>query len=240
MDDPAKAPWFLRWPNGTQYTEAELSRPHSGFEAQAFWDFRQPAAAAYFVASVLSTMASPAVDGTYADDVSGIPAEHPHVVGNTNLSAAEVLALQQATQAANMALINASVSAGKYVWQAFGAGDGATRGPSAASCAAWMRQHCAPEQQAQPLLQQHVAGSSANQSLAAFLIVRPPNGYLGWGWYSNDANWDQLFLLQPGTPTGLCSEGPAGVFSRGWSAGTAVLDCNAWRAELPFPALQGS
>lgn len=236
LDDPARAAWFLRWPNGTVYVEPEASRPHGGFAAQGFWDFREPAAANYFVASVLATLASPAVDGTYADDAEGVPAEHPDVARHTNLSAADVRALQQATQLANMALINASVAAGKYVWQAFGAGDGASPGPSRASCAAWMRAHCAPARQQQPLLQQHDA-AAANQSVAAFLIVRPPNGYLGFGWYSNDRNWDPLFLLQPGEPRGLCAEGPAGVFSRSWSAGTAALDCNAWAADLPFPSL---
>ena len=38
-----------------------------------------------------------------------------------------------------------------------------------------------------------------------------------------------------GVPTGLCAEGPAGVFSRVWSAGTAALDCNGFTADLPFP-----
>jgi hypothetical protein len=234
MDDGARAGWFLRWPNGTQYVEPEASRAHGGFSAQAFWDFRNNSAGEYFVASVLATLGSPAVDGTYADDVTGVPAEHPDVAGRTNLSAADVRALQAATQAANMALINATVRAGKYVYQAFGAGDGATRGPTRETCAEWMRDRCAPARQAEPLLLQHDA-AAANQSVAAFLIVRPPNGYLGWGWYSNDGNWDDVFLLQAGTPTGLCAEGPAGVFSRAWSAGTAALDCNGFTADLPFP-----
>ena len=236
LDDSTRAAWFLRWPNGSVYTEPETSRPHGGYEAQAFWDFRVPPAADYFVSSVLATLASPAVDGTYADDVSGVPAEHPDVVRHTNLTAAEVLALQQATQATNSALIAAAVQAGKYVWQAFGAGDGASRGPTQATCVAWMQQHCTPARQAQPLLLQHNA-SAANQSIAAFLIVRPPNGYLGWGWYSNDQQWSSLFLLQPGTPTALCAEGPPGVFSRAWTEGTAELDCNEWTASLPFPSL---
>jgi hypothetical protein len=236
MDDPARATWFLRWPNGTLYTEPETSRPHGGFDAQGFWDFRVADAADYFVSSILATLDSPFVDGSYADDVTGIPAEHPLIIPRLNLSVADVQALQYATQATNMALINATVSHGKYVWQAFGAGDGAKPGPSPATCAAWMRDHCTPARQGQALLQQHNAGA-ANQSVAAFLIVRPPIGYLGWGWYSNDNDWDPIFLLQAGTPVGLCQEGPEGVFSRVWSAGTAVLDCNTWTADLPFPSL---
>lgn len=236
MDGVNGTAWFLRWPNGKMYVEPETTRPHGGFEAQAFWDFRVDAAATYFVSSVLAAIASPAVDGTYADDVTGVPAEHPNVVNRTNLTSADVLALQYATQTTNMALINATVAAGKYVWQAFGAGDGATAGPTRDTCADWMRSRCVPSQQMAPLLLQHDA-TAANQSVAAFLVVRPPIGFLGFGWYSNDANWDPLFLLQVGTPAGLCIEGPSGVFSRAWSAGTATLDCNSWTADLPFQAL---
>jgi hypothetical protein len=238
IDDGARARWFLRWPNGSMYFEDETSRPHGGFAAQAFWDFRNASAGAYFVASVSATLsaAGAAVDGTYADDVTGVPAEHPLVVARTGLSAAELRALQDATQAVNAALVNATIAQGQYAWQSFGAGDGATRGPSPASCAAWMRDRCAPARQAQPLLQQHDA-AAANQSVAAFLIVRPQNGYLGYGWYSNDDDWDPLFLLQVGSPLALCAEGPAGVFTRAWTAGTARLDCNTWTADLPFPTL---
>ena len=32
----------------------------------------------------------------------------------------------------------------------------------------------------------------------------------------------------------LCEEKPRGVFSRRWSNGVAALDCNTWRARLPF------
>ena len=236
MDDPTRAGWFLRWPNGSLYTEPEKGRPHGGFDAQAFWDFRMAPSAAYFVSSILATMDSPAIDGTFADDVNGIPDEHPLIISRLNLSASDVQDLQYATQATNMALIKATVLAGKYTWQAFGAGDGAKAGPTRENCATWMQEYCAPSRQIEPLLQHHDA-VSANQSVAAFLIVRPPNGYLGFGWYSNDANWDPLFLLQAGTPRGLCAEGPSGVFSRNWTNGLAALDCNSWIADLPFPSL---
>jgi hypothetical protein len=237
MDDSTRASWFLRWPNGSIYTEPEKGRPHGGYNAQAFWDFRVAPSAAYFVSSILATLDSPAVDGTFADDVNGLPAEHPLVISLLNLSASDMQAIQYATQATNMALINATVQHGKYVWQAFGASDGARPGPTRVTCSAWMQEYCAPTRQSEPLLQQHDA-AFANQSVAAFLIVRPPNGYLGFGWYSNDKNWDPLFLLQAGTPTGLCAEGPTnGVFSRNWSNGVAALDCNSWIADLPFPSL---
>ena len=36
-----------------------------------------------------------------------------------------------------------------------------------------------------------------------------------------------------GEPAGLCTEGPAGVFSRPWTYGAVTLDCNKWGAEIP-------
>ena len=82
-------------------------------------------------------------------------------------------------------------------------------------------------------------GPASNQSVAAFLITRPPIAYIGWGWESGLTydKWSEIFLLQPGTPTALCEEKPRGVFSRRWSAGIARLDCARWEAELPFPSL---
>ena len=71
-----------------------------------------------------------------------------------------------------------------------------------------------------------------NQTLAAFLVTRPPVAFLGGR--LRDADWSPLFSLDVGVPLGLCDEGPAGVFSRRWSNGVAALDCNTWQARLPF------
>ena len=83
--------------------------------------------------------------------------------------------------------------------------------------------------------------ANQNQTVAAFLITRPPYAYLGWGWESDDRNWNDIFYLQVGEPlpggAGICNEGPSGVFTRAYTAGTASLDCNAWTALLPFPSL---
>lgn len=131
-----------------------------------------------------------------------------------------------------------------------------------------------PAMQGAPLTQQFDA-ANANQSIASFLIVRPPYGceyplqrhtaycapstlpsalspmnptrspllhislpsVIGWGWESDDRQWNDIFYLQAGEPLGLCAEAPAGVFSRAWSNGVAQLDCNSWTATLPFPSL---
>ena len=83
------------------------------------------------------------------------------------------------------------------------------------------------------------AGDADNQTVAAFLITRPPIGFLGWGWESDDRKWptSNIFLLQAGTPTGLCVSEGGGKYSREWTNGKASLDCETWTADLPFPSL---
>jgi hypothetical protein len=106
------------------------------------------------------------------------------------------------------------------------------------NCIDFMREYCKPEYQNYPLaLQMDTTETVKNQTVAAFLIVRPPYGWLGWGWESDERNWDPIFLLAVGEPSGNCVEGPSGVFSRTWSAGTPVLDCNLWSASLPFNSI---
>jgi hypothetical protein len=98
---------------------------------------------------------------------------------------------------------------------------------------------CDPAEQANPMLMKMVTGPAAdvNATVAAFLITRPPYAYLGWSWESGDEKWDDIFLLQAGTPTGQCVVEAPGVFSRAWTGGVARLDCGKWEAELPFPSL---
>ena len=62
----------------------------------------------------------------------------------------------------------------------------------------------------------------------------------GFGWVSDDHDWREGFYLQPGEPTGLCEESKPGVFSRAWTAGVASLDCNTFKASLPFPSLKSA
>jgi len=145
------------------------------------------------------------------------------------------LELRYATQEASSELIYATTLANKYNWQAFGAQDGVPGGVTQANCASWMRARCTPGFQGGTLIMQmDNAPSNAQQTVAGFLIVRPPYAYLGWGWESDDKNWNDIFYLQVGEPTGLCNETSPGVFSRPWSRGTPTLDCNNWSSSLPF------
>ena len=174
------------------------------------------------------------------------------------MSDTELSALRFATQSTSQTLINTLIAAGKYNWQAFGSRDTSSpapapppgraflasravafkSGPSPSTCASYMATFCSPSYQERPLLMRmNNDPKVANQTVAAFLIVRPPHAYLGWSWESDDRDWNEIFLLQVGEPQGLCSETAPGVFARVWSEGTASLDCNTWSAELPFAAL---
>ena len=219
---------------------------------QFFWNYLENDAAQYYINSVVASLADNATDGTFTDDVDGLPAEHPDVQAKIGMTDAELEALRFATQSTSSALIYALVAAGKYNWQAFGSHDTSAPAPppgraprrgrsfrapvSPGTCAAAMRAGCTAAAQAAPLLQHHDR-AHANQSAAAFLITRPPIAYLGFAWESDDRDWDPVFLLQAGEPVGLCTEGPAGVFSREWTKGKAQLDCNTFTASLPFESL---
>jgi hypothetical protein len=135
-----------------------------------------------------------------------------------------------------------------------------------ATCSAQMRLLCSAESQKRPLLM-GVAGNccelpsagdsgsasagrcdklvscnrGGNHTLAAFLVTRPPFGYIGAGWLYCDSVGspskhlrDPLWNLNTGTPLEGCMEHAPGVFSRRWSGGLASLDCNTGDTLLDF------
>jgi hypothetical protein len=80
------------------------------------------------------------------------------------------------------------------------------------------------------------------QTMAAFLITRPPVGFIGSYKLRDDPNpfpphhnaHDPLFDLDVGEPLELCSEVSPLIFQRKWSKGVAALDCNTYEATLAF------
>ena len=110
-----------------------------------------------------------------------------------NMTDAQLAELQYATLATNMLMIEALVPNQKFNWQAFGAEDGVNGGPSKGNCAAWMRTACTPAAQGAPMLMQmDNSAANANQTVAAFLISRPPYAYLGWGWESESVTRSRI------------------------------------------------
>ena len=238
MFDPAKADWFLQYTDGAGRKNGTVFDQPRAEGSQYFIDYRNPAAAAYFVASIVNATVALGADLTFTDDRDGCCVEHASVPQLLRLSDAEVAALQFATQSAGQWLATSLAAAGKTCWDCLGGYNLGVR-PTAATCAPTMRALCAPQAQGRSMLMGFSgnggSGADLNQTIAAFLVSRPAIAFLGSRW--QDASWSPLFNMDVGEPVGLCQEGPVGVFTRQWTRGQAALDCNAWAARLPFPLL---
>ena len=67
-------------------------------------DFTNPEASDYFVTSVVESCNSPYVDGSFSDDVGGVPEEHGNVMSRINMTSEQLAELQLATAKALAAL----------------------------------------------------------------------------------------------------------------------------------------
>ena len=112
---------------------------------------------------------------------------------------------------------------------------------------------CAESSAAPPLLWGIVPGSSSEpfpqltQDVAAFLLLRGPYAYIGYGvwgmsWpvgtsFTNStgpvAGLPQLLKDDYGTPLGTCV-GVKNVFTRQWSKANVTLDCNVFEGSIVF------
>ena len=232
-------------------------------QEQFLWNFSEPALRAWWVTNFFSGKGgteSQYVDGCFSDDVMGVPEEHPDAVARLGMTAAQLTQLQRDTQQTWNLAAASLIEEGGYSWQLFGVSDYAAAPPSdkdPAACTAQMREYCRPARQELPMLM-GLHGNCArlgytgnaplesctrgtNFTLAAFLVVRPPHGYVGSGWLGCDALgkppvhvWEPLFDLDVGEPAELCQERKPGVFSRTWSKGSAALDCNTLEPTLRF------
>jgi hypothetical protein len=258
MYDPTKRDLFLQWPNGTLYSRGSYPpwvRP--GIGMMLYWNYSNPAAGDYVISSILASVNGTDVDGTFTDDSSGGFPEHGYVATDLK-DAMNLTQFYQDSNATYVKLVYALTAANKTNWQSLSRGRGSgsmsrslnNMGFRNTTCAAFMRGMCAvaKAEPKRPLLMNGPCGESekngrvtcnhVNQSVSAFLIVRPELAWIGDGWESDDSTFDPIYLLQPGVPTGGCQEGPTqGVFTRRWSNGVATLDCNTFTANLPFPSL---
>lgn len=164
MRDPAKGTWFLQYTdgsgrkNGTIYNEIGEFPPGVTIGDQYFWDYRVDAASEYYVSSVLESVSDPAVDGTFTDDVTGLPNEHHAVQRRIKMNDSELHQLQGATNATHARLVERLLAAGKSNWQAFFGNDVAFGDDadgvhiSRATCTEFMRYYCTPQMQRQSLM----------------------------------------------------------------------------------------
>lgn len=74
------------------------------------------------------------------------------------------------------------------------------------------------------------------QDLAAFLLIRGPYSWLGWGWKgpSRSYYFPPEFHADYGVPSGLCHETSAGsgVFTRDFSKSTVTMDCGTYTGSI--------
>lgn len=75
---------------------------------------------------------------------------------------------------------------------------------------------------------------SFKEHLAAFLLMRGPFAFFGYGWVGCSQIYTRPKELDAdyGTPLGLCKETATGVFSRGWTKATVSLNCNTWKGSI--------
>lgn len=115
------------------------------------------------------------------------------------MTAAQLKALQNATAVTHEALVAALLrrasSIGKPLTTGTGLGRPWGRKGALASCGPTATPRCR---------RSRWLWAWARGSTRAFLVTRPPIGYLGWGWESDDRKWNDVFYLQPGEPTGHC------------------------------------
>ena len=231
MYDPSKADWFLQFTDGEGHKNGTIYNQRRTEGDQFFIDYRNLDAVAYFANVTVSLLVENDIDLTFTDDAVGIPVEHPQLPALLRLSPAEVAHIQFATQAYGQYLATALAANGKTCWDCVSGLNLGPR-PTQANCATLVRELCDPGGQGRSMFMGYSGGGNLNQTIAAFLITRPPMALLGSRW--QDAEWSPLFEMDVGEPVGLCVEGPQGVFGRQWTRGRAELDCNTFQANLPF------
>jgi hypothetical protein len=76
--------------------------------------------------------------------------------------------------------------------------------------------------------------TSPLQDVAAFLLVRGPFSWIGFGWEGCDRNFSYPpeLDLDVGEPLGLCEESAPNVWTRRWSGANVSLNCTAWTANI--------
>lgn len=238
MYDPTKADWFLQYTDGNGNKNGTIYNEPREEGDQFFIDYRNADAAAYFVSSIVNATIKYNVDLTFTDDRDGIPVEHPDLPATLRLSPDEVAAAQFATQAAGEWLATSLASVGKTCWDCLSGYNLGQRPIPGPTCSTTMRELCDPGAQGRSMFMGYSGPERAgplNESLAAFLITRPPIAFFGSRW--QDDQWSNLFNLDVGEPEGLCVEFPSQVFSRQWSKGSATLNCTDFTANLNFSML---
>ena len=203
------------------------------------------------------------LNGTCTDPVQGASETDREAVADMGLSDADVFDITQAWLKTHTAVQAAILGAGGYTWSLLPGQANANASPRMLvrgdACIAALRAACAPDSlwQSAPLLMGLTPSDDFDDArlpyleaeVAAFLLMRGPHAFLGWGvwgmswpagvtWKSDEG---PVVGLPPllrtgdwGSPAGMCEEvGESGVFERQYQAGRVSLDCHTYQASIP-------
>lgn len=239
MYDPSKADYFCKYQTGPK--QGQIYQENIGEGDQFFINWTTPGVVDWFIQqSVLGPggLASPYVDGVFTDDEWDLFPEHDGAAAAMGLSAADQRSLLLAKQRAYDRMLTALIDRQGYAWSAFVGGqyDGTLAAVTKANCASYVRELCAGDRYDRPVFLGLNSGA-VRESIASFLVARGPHWYLGTGWSgcsNNRLARPQEFDLDVGVPLSKCNETTPNVFTREYSKGKVLLDCQAFSATLAF------
>ena len=176
----------------------------------------------------------------FTDEMEMFPGDDgDNVLGVIGTTQDDARAQQAAGRDAHQEMIDSLAANGKYMWQAFQAGNGIGSNTNnnsqggiyfdAAYCTQWMAQRCDTKWVNERAITVQWDSANINVSIASFLIVRP-----AYAWLGGNRLWNDAFRWNFGEPTSACRNGSApGTFERDWTFGTATMDCLSYTASVP-------
>jgi hypothetical protein len=235
------------------------------------WDHRNASLREWLVIEYMlgaTGLGSGVVQGFFVDDYwsgpqgsnNSLPGTAPgpseidsHCLEDMGLSDSDVEDITQGWIETMSAMQLALVEAGAYTWSLIPGEAYANAMPvtiDQATCAATVENGCSGQYDSAPLLfgltpaRSNDWFPSSSQEVAAFLLMRGPYAWAGWGewgmvWPSgsdwNDPHSEVIpfpaeMLQEYGTAVGKCVQTKPGVFSRQYENLTITLDCNTWNA----------
>jgi hypothetical protein len=204
------------------------------------------------------------LNGSCTDPVQGPTEIDAHSQVDMGLSDGDVTDITRGWLQTMTEAQAAILAAGGYTWslipgQANANAEPVIVGDDAKSCAATLRDACRADApwQTVPLLFGLHAGNASDplpfleQDVAAFLLMRGPWAWAGYGVWGMSWPVGSSFLSPNGTAVALppqlsadygvpvdavCAESAPGVFTRKWTKAVATLDCNKWAGTVTMTA----
>jgi hypothetical protein len=185
-----------------------------------------------------------AINGSCSDPVQGPSEIDRNSQADMGLSDSDVAAITGGWLSNMEAVQQAVVNAGGFTWSLFPGQANANAMPNVvthSTCAATVAVACSPSNPyaTVPLLQGLTnLGQDTTQQVAAFLLMRGPYAYIGWGEWGMEWPFDvplpaEVWDADYGDPLdGHCEEQASGVFVRRYTKANVTLDCNSWKATL--------